>query len=42
MLFESPFTELNDQGIEGVFNDSNKLVKVFEIIDRINGNALVA
>ena len=42
MLFESPFTELNDQGIEGVFDDTNKLVKVFEIIDTINENALVA
>ena len=42
MLFESPFTDLNDQGIDGVFDDEADLVKVVKIIDKINENALFA
>tara|TARA_B110000967_G_C18819209_1_gene527752 strand:+ start:51 stop:281 length:231 start_codon:yes stop_codon:yes gene_type:complete len=42
MLYESPFTDLNDQGISGVFNNDADLVKVVKIIDLINDNAVVA
>jgi type I restriction enzyme, R subunit len=42
MLFEPPFTDLNDQGIDGVFDNDADLVKVIEIIDAINENAMVA
>lgn len=42
MLFQSPFTDLNDQGIDGVFDDNADLVKVIKIIDEINENAIVA
>ena len=42
MLFESPFTDLNDQGIDGVFDDDAEKVKVIKIIDEINENAIVA
>jgi type I restriction enzyme R subunit len=42
MLFEPPFTDLNDQGIDGVFDDDADLVKVIKIIDAINENAMVA
>lgn len=42
MLYEPPFTDLNDQGINGVFDDEAELVKVVKIIDLINGNAVVA
>ena len=42
MLFQSPFTDLNDQGIDGVFDDDADLVKVIKIIDEINENAIVA
>jgi len=40
MLFEPPFTNLHDQGLLGVFNDS-QANQVVELIDGINGNALV-
>tara|TARA_B110001452_G_scaffold17752_1_gene14414 strand:+ start:447 stop:3890 length:3444 start_codon:yes stop_codon:yes gene_type:complete len=42
MLFQSPFTDLNDQGIDGVFDDDAEIVKVIKIIDEINENAIVA
>ena len=42
MLFESPFTDLNDQGIYGVFDADAEIVKVIKIIDEINENAIVA
>lgn len=42
MLYESPFTDLNDQGISGVFDNDADLVKIVKIIDLINGNAIVA
>ena len=42
MLYEAPFTDLNDQGISGVFNQKTDLIKIVSIIDQINENALVA
>ncbi len=38
MLFESPFTDVNDQGLNGVFDDvaSNRSI---QLIERLNGNA---
>ena len=42
MLFESPFTDLNDQGLSGVFDEDAILAKVVRIIDEINENAIVA
>ena len=41
MLYEPPFTDLNDQGISGVFDNDADLVKVVKIIDIINSNAEV-
>ncbi len=41
MLFESPFTNMNDQGLLGVF-DEGDAYKVISIINRINENAAVA
>lgn len=41
MLFESPFNEMHDQGVMGVFNDTNAR-KVISIIKSINENAGVA
>jgi type I restriction enzyme R subunit len=40
-LFESPFTDINDQGLLGVFSDA-EAVRLINIIDKINGNAGVA
>ena len=42
MLYESPFTDLNDQGISGVFDNDADLIKIVKIIDLINENAVVA
>lgn len=42
MLYEPPFTDLNDQGISGVFDNDSDLIKVVKIIDHINENALAA
>ena len=42
MLYEAPFTDLNDQGISGVFENDADLIKVVKIIDLINENAVVA
>ena len=39
MLYEPPFTDQNDQGIDGVF-DLEKKEKVVKIIDQINYNAI--
>lgn len=36
MLFEPPFTDQNDQGLLGVFDDESQAQKVISIIDRIN------
>tara|TARA_R110001606_G_scaffold94275_1_gene209182 strand:+ start:6258 stop:9704 length:3447 start_codon:yes stop_codon:yes gene_type:complete len=41
MLYESPFTDLNDQGLSGVFDNDAEVIKVVKIIDMINGNAEV-
>ena len=41
MLFEPPFTDLNDQGLSGVF-DGSKIVDLVRTIDLINDNAIVA
>ena len=42
MLYEPPFTDLNDQGISGVFNEKADLIRIVSIIEQINENALVA
>ena len=42
MLFQSTFTDLNFQGISGVFDNDADLIKVVKIIDLINDNAIVA
>lgn len=41
MLFEPPFTDVNDQGLLGVFDDA-EANKVISILERINSNAGVA
>ncbi len=41
MLFESPFTDMNDQGLIGIFEDS-EAHKVISIIEKINENACIA
>ena len=40
LLFEPPFTDIHDQGILGIFDDT-LATKVISIIDEINGNAEV-
>lgn len=40
MLFESPFTDINDHGLLGVFEDDDA-VKIINIINNINTNAEV-
>ncbi len=42
LLFESPFTELHDEGLTGVFKQDAQVVRLIQIIDEINGNASVA
>jgi len=42
MLYEATFTDLNDQGLSGVFDNDADLIKIVRIIDLINGNAVVA
>ena len=42
MLYEPPFTDQNDQGIDGVFDNTPDKIKVLKIIDQINHNALSA
>ena len=41
MLYEPPFTDLNDQGISGVFDKDADVIKMVKIIDMINENAEV-
>ena len=41
MLYQAPFTDQNDQGIDGVFDNDIDKKKVLEIIDQINLNALL-
>jgi len=38
MLFEPPFTDVNDQGLLGVFDDADAH-KVISILEKINENA---
>ena len=40
MLFEPPFTDLNDQGLTGVFDNDADITKIVKIIDLINNNAI--
>lgn len=40
MLFEPPFTDINDQGLMGIFDDSDAH-KVISIIESINENAMI-
>jgi type I restriction enzyme, R subunit len=40
MLFESPFTDINDQGLIGVFDDGASH-KIVSIVEKINENAVV-
>ena len=42
MFYEPPFTDQNDQGIDGVFDNDIDKIKVLKIIDQINQNALTA
>ena len=39
MLFKPPFTDVNNQGITGIFDDAD-VVKIVNLIDKINTNAL--
>ena len=41
MLFEPPFTHQHDQGLLGLFNDS-EASKVIYLIDQVNGNAVAS
>ena len=41
MLFEPPFTDLNDQGLSGIFDDGASH-KIISIIEEINSNAIGA
>ena len=41
-LYQPPFTDLNDQGISGVFGDETVKFRILSIIDQINQNAVVA
>lgn len=42
MLYEPPFTDLNDQGISGVFDNDTDVIRLVRIIDSINTNAEVS
>jgi type I restriction enzyme R subunit len=39
MLFEPPFTDINDQGLLGVFDDA-AATRIISIVERVNGNAV--
>lgn len=39
MLYEPPFTDLNDQGVSGVFDNDGDVIRIVKIVDGINGNA---
>jgi type I restriction enzyme R subunit len=41
MLFEPPFTDLNDQGLLGIFDDGASH-KIISILEEINSNAIGA
>lgn len=40
MLFEPPFTDVNDQGLLGVFDEAAS-TRIIQLIERVNGNASV-
>lgn len=40
LLFEPPFTDRNDQGLLGIF-DEHQAAKIIGLVDRINRNAEV-
>jgi len=42
MLYQPPFTDINDQGISGVFENQGDVNEIVKIITLINGNAGVA
>lgn len=43
MLTQSPFTDQNDEGIMGIFNDEDsKIFKVIQLIEEVNQNAGMA
>ena len=39
MLFKSPFTDISDQGLAGVFRDMDDAKKVISLVREINNNA---
>lgn len=41
-LYEPPFTDLNDQGLSGVFDDKTQIISLVKIIDGINEHAVSA
>lgn len=41
LLFEPPFTNMDDEGLFGVFDD-DQAMKIIRLVDRINANAEVA
>jgi len=41
MLFQSPFTDVHDQGLLGVFDDA-MATKIIQVLDKVNNNAVVA
>ena len=41
LLYESPFTDINDQSLNGLFEDA-KVIQLVRIIDGINNNATLA
>ncbi|MBU1535904.1 DEAD/DEAH box helicase family protein [Myxococcota bacterium] len=41
MLFEAPFTDINDQGLQGVFDDAQAM-KVIKMVEGVNRNAVAA
>lgn len=38
MLFKSPFTDVNDEGLLGVFDEAAS-TRIIQLIERINENA---
>ncbi|APA92224.1 DEAD/DEAH box helicase family protein [Myroides sp. ZB35] len=39
MLTQPPFTDYSDQGVMGVFKDTSKIVKIIQLIEKVNNNA---
>jgi len=39
LLFETPFTNVNDQGLLGVFDEAAS-TRIIQLIERINWNAV--